>query len=104
MDYTLPIVMVAVALAFLLLANIAFFFLALKSMQSDDYVRGWANNNVNFTVLTVHRYLGLILNFKVFRLCYSRFFGLRTLSLPFKTNDNIFPLTTGFSLLHFLLS
>lgn len=96
--------MVAVALAFLLLANIAFFFLALKSMQSDDYVRGWANNNVNFTVLTVHRYLGLILNFKVFRLCYSRFFGLRTLSLPFKANDNIFPLTTGFSLLHFLLS
>lgn len=92
-----------VALACLVVQNVAFFFLEYKKMEQDDYVRGWAMNNVNYSVLMIHRYVGLVLNFKFFRFCYSRFFSIRTLSLPFKTNENIFPLTTVFSILNFIL-
>lgn len=53
-------------------------------MENDDYVRGWASNNVNYTVLVCVRYTGLIVMFKFFRLVYSRFLHMRTLSLPFK--------------------
>lgn len=84
--------------------NAGFFYLGLKRMEQDEFVRGWAVNNVNYTVLTIHRYLGLIVSFKFFRFCYSRFFNLRTLSLPFKNRQNIFPLTTLFGILSFSLS
>ncbi len=92
-----------VALGCLLIQNIAYFILQVRKMEQDDYVRGWAINNVNYTVLIIHRYAGLILNWKFFRFCYSRFFNIRTLSLPFKSNDNVFPLSTVFSIINFLV-
>jgi len=76
--------MVAIALTALVAQNIAYFILEMRKMENDDYARGWASNNVNYTVLTINRYVALIINFKFFRLVYSRFFNLRTLSLPFK--------------------
>lgn len=102
-DYTLPIIMNLVALGCLILQNVLFFILELKKMEQDDFVKGWAINNVNYTVLTIHRYVGLVLNFKFFRFCYSRFFNIRTLSLPFKNTNNIFPLTTIFSIINLIL-
>lgn len=61
-------------------------------------------NNVNFTLLTLHRYIGLFLSFKFFRLVYSRFLNMRTLSLPFENNSNVFQLTTIFSIFNLFLS
>ncbi len=86
MDYALPIAMTVIALCFLVAQNVVFFFLEVKRMEQDDYVRGWSTNNVNYTVMTIHRYAGLIISFKFFRFCYSRFFNIRTLSMPFKKN------------------
>ena len=102
-NYTLPIVMNVVALGCLVVQNVVFFVLELRKMEQDEFVKGWAINNVNYTVLTIHRYVGLVLNFKFFRFCYSRFFNIRTLSLPFKNPNNILPLTTIFSIINFIL-
>ena len=99
MDYVLPVALVAVALICLIVINVVFFFKEIKNMEADDYVRGWANNNIYYVVLHLHRYMALLLSFKFFRLIYCRLFNSKALSLPFRNNENIFPLTTIMSVM-----
>lgn len=103
LDYTLPKILNFFAFGCLIVQNWVFFFMQLKNIEQDRYVKAWVINNLNYKILTIHRYLGLALNFKLFRFCYSRFWNIRIFSVPYRKRKNIFPLTRIFSLLNLFL-
>lgn len=97
-DYTLPIIMAAVALGTLLIANIIFFIFNGRRVEDDELARQWAQNNVNYWVLKIIRILALIFH-KFYRLVYGRLFNALPLSLVYQNRSNVFTIATIFSIL-----
>jgi hypothetical protein len=94
----------AVALAIWLILNIAFYVVMTFKVKSDDYFRLWLSvAPCNYWTYIIFLHLSL-LSFRLYRLLYCRLFNLHPLSMMFKSNRTIFPITTIFGVLTFVCS
>ena len=77
-----PVVyMFLVAIMFTIATNLFFFVVFQKQVMNDQTFRHWANYNK--CVVQTISILGLVFNFKVYRLLYSKFCGARRFDAPF---------------------
>lgn len=83
--------MVLVSLVFNYVINVAFFiYFWFKINKVDDIFLNWKiKSGSNKLCSIIVRGLGLLVNFKIVRIIYSKIFGLKFLDAKFENNDRI---------------
>lgn len=98
-DYTLPIIMIVVAIACFFISAFIFFKLNNARVEEDPYYKQWATNSLNYYTMKIISFVSLVFGAKFYRFVYSRFFNILSLSAAFKTRSNVFTLATVFTVI-----
>ena len=91
-----------ISFVFLLLFDVFFFVIYMKELRTDASFKYWADR-FRFTSKVVP-FLALAFNFKLFRLFYSRLFGLDHFVAPFEQPEHFYRTLVFVSILHLIFS
>ena len=73
-------------------------------MENDTYIKKWQDVNVNHTYFVVIRWVTLFTHHKFFRIIYSKIFNSLHFSLVAFKRQNLFPVSTAFTIAALLLT
>jgi hypothetical protein len=82
--------------------NIIFYSINKKRIKLDIHFNEWIKSKSNYISFMSISHCSLLTSLKLFRILYSRFFNLMSLSMIFLKSNSIFPLTNVMTLLNLI--